>query len=70
MTFELAYERNFSGEQLRQKSIMSQNYCSDSCPWKFEVFRTSIFALEASITSRRANVCFKKIKFCGTTISW
>ena len=26
--------------------FMSRNYRSDSCPWKFDVLKTSIFALE------------------------
>ena len=29
--------------------LMSRNYRSDSCPWKFDVLKTGIFALEASL---------------------
>ena len=29
--------------------FMSQNYRSDSCPWKFDVLKTSIFAREAKL---------------------
>ena len=31
-------------------------------PWKFDVLKTSIFALEVSLLGR-ANICFKNIKF-------
>ena len=29
--------------------FMSWNYQSDSCPWKFDVLKTSILALKASL---------------------
>ena len=48
--------------------LMSRNYRFDVggptlivAPWKFDVLKTSIFALEASAS--RANICLKNIKF-------
>ena len=39
--------------------FLSRNYRSDSCPWRFDVLKASILALEAFW----ANICFKNIKF-------
>ena len=36
--------------------FMSRNYRSDSCPWKFDVLKTSIFALEASLQEKESTV--------------
>ena len=40
--------------------FMSRNYRSDSAPWKFDVLKTSIFALEASLLGQ---IFVKNIKF-------
>ena len=42
---------------------MSSSFLFKSAaPWKFDVFKTRIFAREASLVGR-ANVCFKDMKF-------
>ena len=54
-------EENLVVNNKDNRVFMSRNYRSDSCPWKFDVLKTSIFALEASLPQE--NICFKNIKF-------
>ena len=50
------------------RGFMSRNYWPDSCPLKFDVLKTSIFALEASLPGQ-IFVLSTSNYFRGATIS-
>jgi len=43
--FELARGRNLMVNNKDNRVLLSRNYWSDSCPWKFDVLKTCIFVL-------------------------
>jgi len=73
MIFELAHGRKFLvvNNKLRQycnsRMFISWNCRSDSCPWKFDVLKTGIFALEALLLGQIFVV--RTSNFYGATIS-
>ena len=49
MIFNWRAEENLVVNNKNNRVLMSRNYRSNSCPWKFDVLKTSIFALEFSL---------------------
>jgi len=60
-------EKNLEVNNKDNRVFMSRNYRSDSCPWKFDALKTSIFALEASLLEQ--TFVLRTSNFRGTTIS-
>ena len=45
-------EENLVMNNKGNRVIMSRNYRSDSCPWKVDVLKSSIFSLKASFSGQ------------------
>ena len=60
-------EENLVVNNKDNRVFLSRNYRSDSCPWKFDVLKTSIFALEASLLGQI--FVLRTSNFHGATIS-
>ena len=60
-------EENLVVNNKDNRVFMSRNYRSDSCPLKFDVLKTSIFALEASLLGQI--FVLRTSNFRGATIS-
>ena len=55
-------EENLVVKNKENRVFMFRKYIGlIAAPWKFDVLKTSIFALEASLLE--ANICFNNIKF-------
>ena len=68
LIFELAPGRKFSGEQWREKGVYRlETIGLIVAPWKFDVLKTSIFALEASLLGQI--FVLRTSNFRGATIS-
>jgi len=68
MIFELARRRKFSGEQLRQSECLCLGTIGlIVAPWKFNVLKTGIFALEASLLGQI--FVLRTSNFRGATIT-
>jgi len=62
MIFEVSRGRNLVVNNKDSEVLMSRNYRSDSCPWKFDVLKTNICPrIKRSFQGKYAS--FKNIKF-------
>jgi len=60
-------EENLVVNNKDNRVFISWNCQSDGCPWKFDVLKTGIFALEALLLGQI--FVLRSSNFCGATIS-